>query len=110
MRYCVEKGIPHDEWLQWSQESRAKTLAFLLYEAQTCQLCGTAEWEWEENKFAYEPEERFCRGCYLKHIAGEDRNSLPGTTIELVPVTEARRIEKFVLEQRRRGMSFSDED
>ena len=60
-------------------------------------MCGTADWEWEENKRAYEPVEHFCHGCYLKNILGQDSSDVPGTTIELVPtgtVEHAKRVVK----------------
>lgn len=108
MAYCYEKGISHDEFLSWSPESRAKTLAFALESAAKCQLCGTAEWEWEENRFAYEAEEKFCKGCYLKAVASEGHNNLPGTTVELVPVTELGKAVKKVRAQRRAAMNRKD--
>jgi hypothetical protein len=87
MSYCVEKGMPHSTFLEWSPEDRAKTLAYLYEQAERCTLCGTASWEWEENRFAYDVSEKFCRGCYIKAVSTDDRSALPGTTIELVPVT-----------------------
>lgn len=110
MKYCLEKGIPHDDWLSWSPESRAKHLATMFFEAEVCQLCGTAQWEWEENRFAYEAEEKFCQGCYVKTVSGEDRNSLPGTTISLIASTEQRKAEKLLAELRRADMDFSQGD
>ncbi len=85
MSYCYEHGISHSEFLEWAPEDRAKTLAFMLEKAQRCDMCGTAEWEWEENRFAYSPEEKFCMGCYLKHMAGEEGAQMPGSTIVMVP-------------------------
>jgi hypothetical protein len=59
-------------------------------------MCGTKDWEWDESRYAYMPTEKYCHGCYLKHMASEDSNSLPGTTIELVPydaaLVEAQRL------------------
>ena len=31
-------------------------------------MCGTAPWEWEENKFAFTAVDEFCQGCYQKSI------------------------------------------
>jgi len=59
----------------------------MLNEADRCKLCGTTSDEWEDNAKAYAPTESFCKGCYLKEIAGEDTESLPGTTITLIPTT-----------------------
>jgi hypothetical protein len=110
MSYCFEKGISHDEFLAWSNEARAKTLAYALEQASRCQLCGTAEWEWDENRFAYEPEEKFCHGCHLKAVASEGNNSLPGTTVELTPVTDLSKAVKKVRHQRLAQMDMGDDE
>jgi hypothetical protein len=85
MSYCYEHGIPHSEFLEWSAEDRSKTMAFLLEQSSRCGMCGTAEWEWEKDRRAYAPVEKFCMGCYLKHMAGESAGQMPGTTISLEP-------------------------
>lgn len=54
-------------------------------------MCGTAQWEWDESPYAYEPQEQFCKGCYLKDITRETSNTLPGTTVLLVPAEVAKR-------------------
>lgn len=110
MSYCYEKGLSHDEFLSWSNEARAKTLAFALEQSSRCQLCGTAEWEWDENRFAYEPVEKFCHGCHLKAIATEGNNSLPGTTVELSPVTDMSKALKKVRFERLQSMDMGDDD
>lgn len=109
MSYCVEKGMPHDEWLSWSPESRAKHMAYILEDSESCQLCGTASWEWEENRFAYETQENFCQGCYMKEVAGEGRNTLPGTTINLVPVTEETRLQRYMSQKVLESMDLGDD-
>lgn len=83
--WCTEKGIPHSLFLAWDPEDRAKVVASLLEKAERCQLCGTAKWEWKENRFAFEPVEDFCQGCYYQDIAKEERQSMPGVTIRMVP-------------------------
>lgn len=55
-------------------------------------MCGTADWEWAENQYAYEPQAKFCKGCYLKDITQETSDNLPGTTVALIPAAEAMRI------------------
>ncbi len=51
-------------------------------------MCGTAPWEWEENRFAYTPVEDFCQGCYQKSIYSDSQGkTLPGTNVKLVPTT-----------------------
>lgn len=110
MSYCVEKGIPHDVWLSWPAESRAKHLAYMLEQADTCQLCGTAEWEWKENSFAYEVSETFCRGCYMKEVASEEAGKLPGTTVNLVPANAQRLAKQILIEQQRASMRQEDDE
>lgn len=100
MSYVVDKGIPHSEFLGWSPEDRAKTIAFISEQALSCTMCGTADWEWEENKHAYAPEEKFCQGCYLKSLASEDAGKLPGTTVTLVPVNDLWRRNQARLRER----------
>jgi hypothetical protein len=99
MSYCYEKGIPHSEFLSWPPEDRAKTMAYLLEDSSRCGMCGTAEWEWEADRRAYEPVEKVCMGCYLKHMAEESGgNKMPGTTIALEPTRgrkAARRLAKM---------------
>lgn len=85
MSFCNEHGIPHSEFLGWSSEDRSKALAFIIEKAARCDMCGTAEWEWNKDRRAYEPVEKFCMGCYLKHMAQEGSGALPGTTISLEP-------------------------
>lgn len=88
MSYCFEKGIPHSEFLDWDPEDRAKTLAYAMESAQRCTLCGTAPWEWEENKFAFTAVEEFCQGCYQKSVFSDQQgSSLPGTNVKLIPTT-----------------------
>lgn len=58
-------------------------------------MCGTAEWEWEEDKRAYAPVEHFCMGCYMKTVHGEGADGAPGVTVHLAPtgtIEHARRI------------------
>jgi hypothetical protein len=91
----VDHAIPHSQWLNWSAEDRAKTVAMLMDVNERCQMCGTAEWEWQENRFAYEPVEKRCQGCYLKAISSEDHANSPGVHVTLVPgslVTEEMRL------------------
>ena len=60
-------------------------MAWKLEEAARCSLCGTADWEWAEDQYAYEPQEQWCKGCYLKDITNETKDNLPGTTVRLIP-------------------------
>jgi hypothetical protein len=88
MSYCHEQGIPHSEFLEWDPEDRAKVLAFIMESSQRCQMCGTAPWEWEGNKFAFTAVDEFCQGCYQKSVFGDTQgSSLPGTNVKLIPTT-----------------------
>jgi hypothetical protein len=88
MAYCHEHAIPHSEFLEWDPEDRAKVMAFALEQSVRCSLCGTAPWEWEENRFAYTALDDFCQGCYQKSVFSDrESSSLPGTNVRLVPTT-----------------------
>lgn len=78
-------------------------------QGETCQLCGTAQWEWEANPFAYDTEERFCKGCYVKEVSAEGER-MPGTRIELVPVTKDLRAKQYKALKRMRLMRVDDEE
>lgn len=104
MSYCVEKGIPHSEFLNWSSDDQAKTLAYITEKSLDCTMCGTADWEWEENTHAYATEESWCRGCYLKSIASEDAGKLPGTTVVLTPVNDGFRARQATANKRQAKM------
>jgi len=67
--------------------------AYLMESAQRCQMCGTSQWEWDNDKFAYEGAINECRGCMIKDAAQEDVPSSAGRTVVLVPtrVADARR-------------------
>jgi len=82
---CHEHGIPHSEFLNWDPDDKSKALAFLLEKAAKCDMCGTAEWEWDADRKAYEPVEKFCMGCYLKHMVSEGGGQMPGTTVVMEP-------------------------
>jgi hypothetical protein len=84
MSLCNQWGIPHSEFLEWSAEDRAKAMAFVVVKSMHCDLCGTAEYEWDENRRAYEPVEKICMGCYLKAGAEEEETHLPGSSITLI--------------------------
>ena len=105
MAYCHDKGIPHSEFLEWDPEDRAKVLAYSLEQASRCNMCGTAEWEWEENKFAYTPIDNFCRGCYQKSVFSEQESnkSLPGTNVKLVPTTPLMKAQMQVKAKKRQA-------
>lgn len=75
--------MPHSEFLDWENDDQAKALAFMFEEGLRCQMCGTADWEWEENRRAYEPVLETCLGCYYKDIAREGQDIGPGVSVRL---------------------------
>ena len=103
MGWCAEHGIPHSALLAWDATDRAKLVAYLMESAQRCTMCGTAPWEWEEDRFAYEASTHNCRGCQVKETASEDAPRIHGQTITLVPrrVYEHRRAAVELREHRR---------
>lgn len=71
MRFCNKIGISHTKFLDdWSDEDRSKAIATMIHEAQICDMCGTAPWEWDPeqggSRFAYDPKVEICPGCERK--------------------------------------------
>lgn len=62
-------------------------------------LCGTAPWEWEENKFAYEALEKSCQGCYVKEVTSRDSTRNPGVTVELTPTGTREAAQRRIAER-----------
>lgn len=91
--WCSDHGMPHSALLEWNEEDRAKLAAYLLESNARCQMCGTADWEWEEDRNAYEPVTHQCWGCYMKDGATDNQNALPGSTIILVPPKQAEEMQ-----------------
>ena len=85
LQFCHEHGLPHSTFLRWDPVDRAKALAFAIEKSLRCVMCGTAGWEWEADRFAYEPVEARCQGCYAKETAAEFAGRNPGVSIELLP-------------------------
>lgn len=92
--WCSDHGLPHSALLAWDPEDRAKLAAHLMNEASRCALCGTSDWEWEADRYAYEPTEHFCPGCKMKADAAEEIGHDSGRRVVLVP--------KRIAEQMRR--------
>jgi len=67
-------------------------MAYLLESGSKCQSCGTAEWEWEEDRFAYEPVVHQCWGCYVKELSKDDAADLAGASVVLQPKAVAARL------------------
>ena len=110
MSYCHEKGIPHSAFLEWDPEDRAKILAYSMETGGRCSSCGTAPWEWEENKYAYTAIDEFCTGCYQKSVfSDQESRSLPGTNVKLVPTTPLTKAKMQVQAKKRRTKKLVEE-
>lgn len=101
LQFCFENGIPHSQFLNWDPADKAKALAFALEKALRCPMCGTASWEWEMDRYAYEAVENLCQGCLRREAAQrnlhEDGRNADGWHIELVStrtVEAAKRAER----------------
>jgi hypothetical protein len=97
---CFEYGIPHSEFLNWIPADQAKAVAYFAHKNEKCGLCGTAEWEWDPeqggSRYAYEPVEKMCPGCYAKHDQGTDR---PGAFVTLEPSSSPTSIRRRVAQE-----------
>jgi len=112
LSFCNEAGIPHSFFLggplRWSQDDRAKAVAFLIEKATRCTMCGTAPWEWEANRYAYEPVIKLCRGCEIKESVSDQTDKRHGVSVELAPAAgpaaAQRRAEQERMSMRRAAM------
>lgn len=109
MSFCNDNGIPHSKFLKWDQSDQQKAIAWSIESSLICQLCGTAEWEWDENRFAYVPHSRFCKGCYIKEASSEDAGKMPGTTTTLIPNTDEVQIAEYKAMKQRQKMDLTDQ-
>jgi len=98
---CNEWGIPHSEFLEWEPDDRSKAAAFVMEKSLRCDLCGTAQWEWDENIKAYSPIEEFCMGCYYKEITSEDSSGEAGVTVRMAPTGTQEHAKHLLKEQKR---------
>lgn len=78
--------------LSWEPDDRSKLIAHLLDEGQRCGVCGSSEWEWREDRYAYEAAAHTCRGCQILDVAKEDESPGPGTRMVLIAKERAERI------------------
>lgn len=105
LQFCNDNGLPHSEFLEWSPEDRGKALAFRYEMGDRCQMCGTADWEWDTKqggrRFAYEPVAHTCKGCQAKEIAQEGNEKQPGVTIVLRPTGTIEWAKSMVARKRR---------
>lgn len=93
--YCYEKGLPHSYLLGnpcvFTPDDRDKLHAHILEKSSRCSLCGTCDWEWEQNRYAYEPIVEVCHGCQVKDLMREEATQ-PGSSISLVPSETAAKM------------------
>lgn len=79
-------GIPHSEFLSWDPLDQDKALAYTRDQRSRCQMCGTAEREWEDDPYAYDPVVNICPGCErLDHMRGDDAAKMAGARVILTP-------------------------
>lgn len=88
LQFCNEHGIPHSFYLgademHWEPEDRLKAMAYVAEKNLHCSTCGTAEWEWAEDRHAYEAVPTLCEGCRRKEFAAHGESTAPGLTFEL---------------------------
>lgn len=55
-------------------------------------MCGTSEWEWREDRFAYEAATRTCFGCQRLDAAREEHRTAPGVSMVLIPKERAAKM------------------
>lgn len=89
MAYCGPRGIPLSTFLNWPVDDQAAAISWMVEDRLRCPNCGTAEWEWEADLGAYQPEARVCMGCQLlgseRKATEQNAEHMPGLHVRLVP-------------------------
>ena len=73
-----------------------------------CTMCGSADWEWEADPFAYEAVLVECRGCKHKEELSKASETRPGVTAQLAPTKGPEADARREREQRFREMIARD--
>jgi hypothetical protein len=55
MAYCGPAGIPHTEFIAWSDYDRSAALAWRIRESSRCGSCGTVPSEWKAVDWNLDP-------------------------------------------------------
>lgn len=69
MDYCVPLGIPHSQFLSWTEEDQDKAIAWQQTQRSFCRECGTPIHEWVDDEGLpvspppYVVETLYCHGC-----------------------------------------------
>lgn len=88
MAYCGPRGIPLSSFLSWPTDDQAAALGWLALDRTTCSGCGTADWEWEADRHAYEVQPWVCQGCMRLEQGRRDHEEtakhMPGLQMRLV--------------------------
>lgn len=90
LAYCVPLGIPHSEFLGWSDDDRELALLYLRYRSSVCSGCGTRAEDWERDTDAYITDVEVCPGC--ERVEMERENSMAkrkDARIQLLPRIDA---------------------
>ena len=104
LKFCNAHGLPHSEFLNWSDADRSKAIAFEIESGLRCQTCGTAPWEWEEDRFAYEVVDEYCPGCYQLDYMQDSSAKAPGHKMNLHSTRSVESAKRaLAAEQRARG-------
>lgn len=96
IRYACERGIPFSVYSgrvvadgepDWLPEDRDVVAVWQAEEALRCSDCGTYEWEWEDDEFAYLPDHWTCLGCLYREQhskqLGDSNQRLHGVKVAL---------------------------
>lgn len=67
-------GIPHSQFLAWSEADQAKALAWQRWQREKCPGCGTRKAEWQADRFAYVGTIEHCDGC---EVAEQEAQNIP---------------------------------
>lgn len=67
----------------WLPEDRDVVAVWQSEEARRCPGCGTYEWEWEADEYAYVPDHWTCPGCLMIEQHAAQLESTTGVKVGL---------------------------
>jgi len=85
-------------------------VAFVIEKGMRCTMCGTASWEWEQNRYAYEPTTKVCRGCEIRESVSDQTPKHPGLTVELAPTVGLEAAKRQMAQQKRMRVLAGDKN
>lgn len=85
----VPLGLPHSEFLAWSEEDQDKALMYRREMATVCRGCGTRQSDWDADPDAFIGDFTQCPGCIRLEDERDNTEGMKGVHYRLLPKEQA---------------------